>query len=104
MELIDQIKKAEKAANEAASLHLRNYGEGAYCGFAWVEIPDGRCKLVREMKRQNIGSKHWRKGWMVWSPGSYSGQSMDVHEVAARAYAASLREHGHEVFMRSRAD
>lgn len=104
MELRQVIEGAKAAAKQAVAEALSRYGEGAYCGFAWVQIPDGRSPLVREMKKMGVGSKHWQKGWQVWSPGEHHGQSMDVHEAGARAYAAFLRQHGFEAFMGSRAD
>lgn len=109
MELSQVIAAAKKAAVDAVEkmraqyAHLP-YGEPAYCGFAWVEIPDGRSPLVREMKRCGVGQKHWKKGWMIWGPGDHRGQSMDIHEAGARAYAQVLREHGFAAHAASRAD
>lgn len=103
------IAEAEKEAKsavakmKAACAHMP-YGEPAYCGFAWVEIPDGRHACVREMRKRGVGSKHWAKGWMVWSPAQYGGQSMDIHLEGARAYAAVLRAHGIPAHAVSRAD
>ncbi len=109
MELRQVIEGAKAAAVAAVAADVAKYahlpyGEPAYCGFAWVEIPDGRSPLVREMKKMGVGSKHWKKGWLVWSPGEHRGQSMDIHEAGARAYAAHLRQHGFEAVMGSRAD
>lgn len=109
MELKEVIEGAKAAAKQAVAEYVAKcahlpFGEPAYCGFAWVEIPDGRSPLVREMKKMGVGSKHWKKGWQVWSPGEHKGQSMDIHEAGARAYAAFLRQHGFEVYMGSRAD
>jgi hypothetical protein len=101
-EAVDAAKNAVSVMS-AKYAHLP-YGEPAYCGFAWVELPDGRSPAVREMRRHGIGSKHWRKGWMIWSPAQYGGQSMDIHEAGARAYAAVLRSHGIEAHAASRAD
>lgn len=109
MELSKVIAAAQKAAQDAVAdmvakcKHLP-YGEPAYCGFAWVEIPDGRSPLVREMKRCGVGSKHWKKGWMVWGPGNHSGQSMDIHSVGANAFAKVLRDHGFDANSCSRPD
>lgn len=103
------IEEAEKEAKSAVAAMVAKcahmpYGEPAYCGFAWVEIPDGRAPIVREMRKRGVGGKHWRKGWMIWSPAKYSGQSMDIHAEGARAYAAVLRAHGVPADACSRAD
>jgi len=103
------IRQAEAAAQKAVADMVERckgmpYGEPAYCGFAWVEIPDGRSALVREMKRLGIGQKHWRKGWMVWGPGKHGGQSMDIHEAGASAFAKVLQDAGFNAYSASRAD
>jgi hypothetical protein len=40
----------------------------------------------------------------MWKPGNYNGQSMDVLEEGARAYAAVLSKHGFRAYAGSRAD
>jgi hypothetical protein len=104
MDLRDVINNAQAAASSAQDIALSQRGEGAYCGFAWVEIPDGRSPLVKQMKAMGVGDKHWKKGWQVWSPGKYHGQSMDIHEVGARAYAKALRDCGYDAHAASRPD
>jgi hypothetical protein len=80
------------------------HGEPFYCGFAWVEIPDGRSPFVRWCKANNIGDKHWKKGWSIWNPVGSMTQSMYLKEVASDAFAAVLRKHGIVAWMHSRAD
>jgi hypothetical protein len=40
----------------------------------------------------------------LWTCGSYQGQSMDVKEAGARAYADVLTKYGFRAYMGSRAD
>ena len=40
----------------------------------------------------------------LWSPGGYNGQSMDVKEAGAHAYAEVLSKYGFKAYMGARAD
>ena len=40
----------------------------------------------------------------MWTCGSYNGQSMDVKEEGARAFADVFQKHGFRAYMGSRAD
>jgi hypothetical protein len=49
--------------------------------------------------------KSWKPRRMdMWKPGAYNGQSMDVHEAGAQAYAEVLEKYGFRAHMGSRAD
>ena len=87
------------------------YGEPMYCGFAWVTVyPEhkGNTKLGKGERRvlESMGfKKDWTgKAWQLWNPTGYNGQSMDVKEVGAQAYADVLRNYGFKAYMGSRAD
>ena len=87
------------------------YGEPMYCGFAWVTVyPEhkGNTKLGKGERRvlESMGfKKDWTgKAWQLWNPTGYAGQSMDVKEVGAQAYADVLRNYGFKAYMGSRAD
>jgi len=84
--------------------HLEQHGEDMYCGFAWVEIPNGRSPFVNWCRKNNIGRKHWQKGWCIWNPTNNPTQSMTVREVGAQAFADVLTAHGIDAWMGSRAD
>ena len=101
--LFRSAAKAAVAAERTKYAHLP-YGEPMYCGFAWVHIPDGRSPLVNAMKKLGVGSKHWARGWEVWNPGDHPGQSMEIKEAGARAYAEVLKRHGFDARAYSRAD
>ena len=99
------IERANAAAKKAADETFHQMGgDRGCCGFAWVEIPDGRSQAVRFMRKNGIGKKHWRKGWLVWSPANAPVQSVDVHAAGARAYAKVLQDAGVEAYACSRLD
>ena len=87
------------------------YGEPMYCGFAWVTIhPEhkGNTRLGK-LERRVIESMGFKKDWtgkayQLWNCTGYGGQSMDVKEVGAQAYADVLRTAGFKAYMGSRAD
>ena len=87
------------------------YGEPMYCGFAWVTVyPEhkGNTRLGKEERAtlESMGfRKDWTgKAWQLWNPTGYAGQSMDVKEAGAQAYADVLRGAGFKAYMGSRAD
>lgn len=96
--------EALAAGIKAEQDYLAQYGEPMYCGFAWVELPNGRSKFVNWLKKQNIGSKHWKKGWQIWRPTNNHTQSMDILEAGAYAFVKVLRAHGIDAVSASRAD
>jgi hypothetical protein len=96
--------QAKAAANKAATDYLEKHGDTPYCGFAWVEFPSGRDKFVNWMRKNDIGSKHWKKGWQLWRPADVFTQSMDVNEAGAWAFAKVLNENGIQAHPCSRAD
>ena len=87
------------------------YGEPMYCGFAWVTVyPEhkGNTRAGKDERRvlESMGfRKDWTgKAWQLWNATGYNGQSMDVKEVGAQAYAEVLRQYGFKAYMGSRAD
>ena len=106
-ENIEQIRKeAQMAADKAQSDWLAEHGDTPYCGFAWVDVKVTRTNSKEAKALEKIGfKKSWERGYMQnWKPGSYGGQSMDVHEAGAQAYADVLRQYGFKATMGSRAD
>ncbi len=98
--------EAEVAANLAQTNHLNQYGEDAYCGFAWVNVFVDRTNSKEAKELMSIGfKKDYRpKCLNLWGPGSYHGQSMSVLEEGARAYADVLKKYGFRAYAGSRAD
>jgi len=97
-------EQASQAGQQAEADFIAKHGEPFYCGFAWVEIPNGRSPFVNWAKKNDVGSKHYQKGWQVWNPTKTFSQSMDVREAGATAFAKVLRDNGIEAYMVSRAD
>ena len=118
---IDSItKQAEGAAKQAQQDFLNKwvdstggneYGEPMYCGFAWVTVYPEHKGNTRAGKQERavLESMGFRKDWtgkayQLWNPGGHAGQSMDVKEHGAHAYAEVLQQHGFKAYMGSRAD
>ena len=87
------------------------YGEPVYCGFAWVTVYPKHKGNTRAGKQERavLESMGFRKDWTgkayeLWNPTGYRGQSMDVKEVGASAYAEVLRQQGFTAYAGSRAD
>jgi hypothetical protein len=96
--------EALNAAKAAESAYMEAHGEPMYCGFAWVDISSARIPVVGWCKKNNVGRKHWQKGWCIWNPAGNGTQSMDVKEAGAYAFAEVLRKHGISAYAGSRAD
>ena len=98
-EALESAKKAEKE-------FMDKYGEPLYCGFAWVEINNGRHPFVNFMKKHHADkiSKHWHKGAVIWNPAGNFTQSMDIKEQGAMAFSDVLEKHGIPAYWSSRAD
>jgi len=115
--LVDTARKAAEGAQAKflaewpANTGGNEYGEPMYCGFAWVTIhPEhkGNTRLGT-LERRVIESMGFRKDWtgkayQLWNCTGYAGQSMDVKEAGAQAYAEVLRGAGFKAYMGSRAD
>jgi hypothetical protein len=112
-----QAEAACRAAQQQFLDHWVNttggnqYGEPMYCGFAWVTVDPKHKGNTRAGKAERavLERMGFRKDWtgrayQLWNPTGYRGQSMDVKEVGARAYAEVLRSHGFEAYAGSRAD
>ena len=106
-ETIEQIRKeAQMAADKAQSDWLAEHGDTPYCGFAWVDVRVPRTNSREAKALEKLGfKKSWTpKTMQNWKPGKYNGQSMDVHEQGAQAYAEVLQKYGFRAYMGSRAD
>tara|TARA_B110000037_G_scaffold180189_1_gene206725 strand:- start:1 stop:366 length:366 start_codon:yes stop_codon:yes gene_type:complete len=92
-------------ARDAGEAHLAQYGEHAYCGFAWVNIYDikGNTKLGKRMKAAGF-EKDYTGAYSIWNPSGLGTQCMATKEVGARAAADVYRAAGFKVSAGSRAD
>ena len=84
--------------------YYAKHGESMYCGFAWVYFPSARTQFVNWCKKNDVGSKHWQKGWQIWNPTGTGTQSMDIKEAGSHAFAEVLKSYGIECRAQSRAD
>jgi len=104
MDNIAIYTKALEAAKAAEHDYRQQHGEGFMCGFAWIYFPNGRDKFVNWLKKNNIGDKHWQKGYEIWNVTKCGSQSIDLKEHSSRVFAAVLREHGIQCMAQSRLD
>jgi hypothetical protein len=96
---------AKQAAIKAEAEFMQQYGEPAYCGFAWVKLMmDGRKPETKQLVKAGIANKSWDRGYVVWNPANNGTQSMDVKESGARAYAKVMQSFGINAYAQSRAD
>lgn len=105
-----QARDASQVAAEAQNAKLLPEAKRGFdCGFAWVTIKPARGPFVAFLKAHNIGNKHsfsGGPGYGLWYSALHDipTQSISVHEAAARAFAAVLKEHGIEASTGSRLD
>lgn len=106
------IKEAHEQALKAAKEAADNTYDGAYCGFAWIEVKgDMRKPIAKELKQ--AGFEKYTKGLLwLYNPSDACTQSMDVKEAGAYAYAnkfneligEKLKAAGFKVYANSRPD
>ncbi len=103
--IIEMHNLALEAAVEAETEFMNEFGEPAYCGFAWVRFMiDGRSPMAKELVKKGIAKKAWNKGYSIWNVTGNHTQSMDVKECGASAYAHVMQSFGIPAYMESRAD
>jgi hypothetical protein len=105
--MISQIvQNAQQAAIQAESEYLAKHGEPMYCGFGWVEVYVDRTnsKEAKELLAAGFKKSYKPKCLSLWSPGAYHGQSMDIKEAGAHAFAEVLQKAGLKAYACSRAD
>ena len=90
---------------DAAEAHLEQYGEHAYCGFAWVNIYGikGNTKLGKRMKAAGF-DKDYTGAYSIWNPSGLGTQCMSTKEAGARAAADVFKAAGFKCSAGSRAD
>lgn len=112
---LEQIKaeftqSAQTASKAFADKHFDGEDGGA-CGFAWVTVYTqykGNTKLGKA-ERQILKSMGFRvdytgKGFEIWDPAKWPGQSIDVKEAGACAAAEVLKKYGFNAYAGSRLD
>jgi len=111
---VDDLKaifnKARVAAEQASQQVYNKYGtDCGMCGFAWVDIYEfngeklkGNTKMGRLLKKAGI-EQNWQRTFSQWC-NWYGGQSIDIKEAGARAYANVLKGYGFTAYAGSRLD
>lgn len=74
------------------------------CGFAWVVISPGTCSFAKWMKKQGLAKRHYYGGMSYWVGDLTFGQSMELKEAYATAFAKVLNENGIKAYSDSRMD
>ena len=73
------------------------------CGFGWVNVKPGNSPFANYLKQQKIARPDsYYKGVTIWI-GAY-GQSVEMKEAYAHAYAAVLVKHGINAYGAGRLD
>ena len=100
------VQTAQQAAVQAESEFLAQHGEPAYCGFGWVEVYVDRVnsRQAKELIASGFKKSYKPRCLSLWTPGAYHGQSMDVREAGAHAFAKVLKQAGLQAYACSRAD
>lgn len=98
------VNQAFEAAKQATEAHLQQHGEGAYCGFAWVNVKPGTSRIAKYLKSKDLARNSYYGGLDVWNPGGSHTQCMLTKEVGARAFAKVLQAHGIRAHDMSRPD
>jgi hypothetical protein len=96
---------AAQAAEDAANAYIEQYGEHAYCGFAWVNIYKikGNTKLGKRMKAAGF-TKDYTGAYSIWNPSGLGTQCMSTKEAGAEAAARVYKACGFTAYAGSRAD
>ena len=106
---VEDLKTIKSAAlqhaQDAANAHLEQYGEHAYCGFAWINIygVKGSTKLGRRMKQAGF-EKDYTGAYSIWNPSGLGTQCMSTKEAGAQAAAKVFSAAGFKCYAGSRAD
>jgi hypothetical protein len=75
------------------------------CGFAWVNVGDGRSSFARWLKENNYANKDYYGGYQIWSSRFGSdGQSIERKEAGCEAAAEVFRAYGLKAYVGSRLD
>jgi hypothetical protein len=76
------------------------------CGFAWVNVRNGRSSFAKWVKANRDGYKSYYGGVDIWSSrfSGDNGQSMMRKEAGCKAAAAVFNKYGLEAFAMSRLD
>ena len=73
------------------------------CGFAWINVKPGTSRFCRWLKKKGYGDTDgYYGGITIWV--RYGGQTLELKEAYARAFADVLRKHNIDAYDMSRID
>jgi hypothetical protein len=96
------VQQHENMMNDNSPVVKNYFCSGGVCGFAEIIIKPATCAFVRYLKSRKIGRNYYYGGWSIWV---YEfGQSMELKEKYADAFAKVLKEYGINASSMSRMD
>jgi len=119
-EVLDEATAAAKAAVAAYVQKLKEQQPDlehvdwhGCCGFAWVNMKPATSSFARWLatkRKENPGDRTYGRvddyygGVTWWDPGQWGGQSINIKEEGAMAFASVLRKHGFDARVMTRLD
>ena len=76
------------------------------CGFAWVNVGDGRSSFARWLKENGYANKDYYGGYQIWASrfGGDTSQSVERKEAGCMAAAKVFESYGLKAYVSSRLD
>jgi hypothetical protein len=84
----------------------KTYVMNGLCGFAWVNVGDGRSSFAKWLKANNYANKDYYGGYQIWSSRFRhdGGQSVEQKEAGCAAAAKVFEKYGLKAYVGSRLD
>ncbi len=99
------LNEAFAAARAATEIHLQTHGDRDCCGFAWVVLRPGNCKLAKVAKQLKLAQPGYGEpGVTFWNPSKHPTQCITAKEEGAVAFANVLQKYGYKAYASSRLD
>jgi len=95
------VQHANMADDKSAVVKQWHIPQGV-CGFAWIKIRPANCSFAKWIKKNNLGRNGYDGGIDIWV--HEFGQSMEMKEAYANAFAVVLEFYGIKAFSGSRMD
>lgn len=91
-EIIQKLNYCFSAASSATSKYLADHPNEWYpCGFAQVNVHNGRSLLAKVLKEEyGAGKNYEQAGVYVWNPSNHATQWMYAKEAGCRAFVEAM--------------
>jgi len=96
------VQQHQNACDDNSPVTKQWYVPQGVCGFAWVNIRPGNCSFANWLKKNNLARSAYRGGVDIWIRDF--GQSMELKEKYARAFAKVITNAGIKAYPQSRMD